>query len=73
MMDNRRWKNRRYMAWLALISIMVVTGVVMWKIPDARIKALENILIWFYIMMSSIIGAYVGFSTLAEIKKKDGK
>jgi polyferredoxin len=59
-----RWKNRRRMAYIALFSIIVVTFLLLYHISPEKIKVLENIITWFYITMGSIIGAYVGFSTL---------
>lgn len=61
-----RWKHRRRMAYLSLCSIMFVTFFLMFGISVEKIKALENIISWYYITMASIIGAYLGFATLDD-------
>lgn len=68
-----RWKHRRRMAYMSIFSIIWVTYALMFKMSDERVKALENIITWFYITMSSIIGAYVGFATLDDKWKKESK
>jgi len=64
------WKNRRRMGYMALISMIAVTGYAMspWMDLD-RIKALESVITWFYTAMASIIASYMGFTTWAYIKK----
>lgn len=69
-----RWKHRRRMAYIALLSILLVTYACLFKIEVKRLDALEVIITWFYVTMGSIIGAYVGFATLDDKwqnKKKD--
>lgn len=65
-----RWKNRRRMAWVALVAILVVTYWCMFCVRVDRLKELNDIITWFYLTMGSIIGAYVGFSTLDDKWKK---
>jgi len=67
-----RWKNRRRMAWLCLIAIFIVMAIAMFKIPNDRLALLSELIGWFFTVMASIIGAYVGFSTLDDIKKAPG-
>lgn len=69
---NRRWKNRRRMAWLCLVAIFVVMALALFKIPEDRLAVLSELIGWFFTVMASIIGAYVGFSTLDDIKKLPG-
>lgn len=68
--DNMRWRNRRRMAWLSLISILIVTGIMIFYVPEARLTKLEVVITWFYMVMASIVGAYMGFATLSMIKGK---
>jgi predicted membrane protein len=70
------WKNRRRMAYVALIAEIIFTGiftaicVIPWlEITDHKIDTLSSVITWFYAAMSSIIGAYIGFTTLAFIKR----
>ena len=65
-----RWKNRRRMAWVALFSIIVVTYLAFFKVPLDRLAVLKEVITWFYFVMGSIVGAYVGFATLDDINTK---
>jgi formate hydrogenlyase subunit 4 len=67
-----RWKNRRRMAWLCLISMIIVTFILLFSsMSIEKIKAISNIIEWFYLTMASIIGAYMGFTTWSsKINKK---
>lgn len=59
-----RWKNRRKMAWIALISILIVTILAFFVVQESRLKLLGDVINMFYLSMASIVGAYVGFATL---------
>jgi len=61
-----RWKNRRRMAWTALISMLVVTFLAFFVIPEPRLALLSDVITWFYFGMVSVIGAYMGFTTWAS-------
>lgn len=64
-----KFKNRRKMAWVSMISMTVYTAILLTPAIDIdRIKSLENILDMFYIAMASIVGAYMGFATWANKK-----
>jgi hypothetical protein len=63
-----RWKNRRRMAWSAFVSILVVTALCLFVIPESRLKILTEIITWFYFINGGIIAAYMGFTTMASIK-----
>jgi uncharacterized integral membrane protein len=60
--SSKRWKNRRRMAWIAMICgclypllILVVDNVDLTEIA------------WpFYTFLGAIVGAYVGFSTVDD-------
>ena len=61
-----KFRNRRRMAWMAMVSMTVYTGLLLTPIIDTdRIKSLSDILDMFYIAMASIVGAYMGFTTWA--------
>lgn len=64
-----RWKNRRRMAWLSLISIIGLMGLLLTDvIPVERIHALKEPITWFFFAAASIIGAYMGFTTWSSKK-----
>ena len=64
-----RWTNRRRMAWLALISIVVVTLCAFFLVPVAKLKVLGEVITWFYFTMTAIVGAYMGLTTLSSMKE----
>ena len=61
-----RWKNRRRMAWTALISMIITTILILFVVPEPRLALLAEPIIWFYFSMASVIGAYMGFTTWAS-------
>ena len=54
--------NRRRQAWVSLWSMIVVTLLLMFAVPESKIKLITDILPFFYITMASVVGAYHGFS-----------
>jgi len=70
-LERRKWRNRRKMAWFALISMIVLMFVLLYgNISESRINTLKEPITWFYFSMASVIGAYMGFTTYASIKGK---
>jgi cytochrome bd-type quinol oxidase subunit 2 len=55
--------NRRRMAWLSLIALIVSGICVMFVIPESRLKSLSGLLELYFISLAGIVGAYVGIST----------
>ena len=53
-------KNRRYMAWCALLVMAVVTIVVL--IWPERMSAADSIIMMMYGALSALVGAYFGFA-----------
>jgi len=68
-----KWKNRRRMAWVALFSMLLVTYLAFFKVPIERLNVLKEVITWFYFVMGSIVGAYVGFATLDDINTRKPK
>lgn len=67
-LENERWKNRRWMAWICLWAVMLVTGAMMFLVPETRLAGLDEVVVWFYVSMASIIGVYIGSATMSDIK-----
>lgn len=67
--DKKQGSNRRKMAWLSLISMLVVTGLLLFVVDPARIEILSEPIVWFYMAMASVVGAYMGFTTYAYIRR----
>lgn len=70
-LNARRWKNRRRMAWLSLLSIIAITIMSFYYVDIERLKVLDSVITWFYTVMGSVVGAYVGFSTWHDVKKDE--
>lgn len=69
-MQNKRWKNRRRMAWVSLISMVLITVLILFTnlVPESRLKILSEVITWYYFASASIIGAYMGFTAYASKK-----
>jgi branched-subunit amino acid transport protein len=65
-----RWKNRRKMAWMSLISMTLVTYLILFTnwCPPERLKIVTEVITWYYFASAAIIGAYMGATTFAHIK-----
>ena len=64
-----KFKNRRRMAWLAMIAMVGFTAILLTPyITDERIKVLDSVFGAFYLAMASVVGAYMGFTTWASKK-----
>lgn len=61
--------NRRRQAWVAMWSMVGVTLLLMFAVPESKIKIITDILPFFYITMASVVGAYHGFSAWLGKKK----
>lgn len=70
-LDKKRWENRRRMAWMSLVSIIAVTILILFTdlVPESRLQILSEVITWFYFSLASVIGAYMGFTTWASVKK----
>ena len=67
-LENERWKNRRQMAWISMWAILIVTAAMMFIVPETRLGGLDEVVVWFYVSMASIIGVYIGSATMSDIK-----
>jgi len=59
-------KNRRYMAWSALVIMAIVTLVIL--VWPERIKPAESIIMMMYGSLSALVGAYFGFANIGKKK-----
>ena len=69
-----RWENRRKMAWVSLIALIVQTMIILFAplsiLSPEKIALIKEPLTWAYMCESTIILAYMGFTTWAYFKKK---
>jgi len=62
-----RWRNRRKMAWLSLIAGLLYPLLVLFT--DS--PELGAIAMYFYLFISSVVSAYIGFATFDDKFQKD--
>jgi len=69
--ERARWKNRRRIAWISLISMILVTCLILFTdlVEESRLQILTEVITWFYFSCASIIGMYMGATTWASVKK----
>lgn len=72
-MDKERWKTRRKMAWLSLWAIFTFAGLMMFAVPVAKIDLLSDVFNAVVIACTTVVGAYVGSTTLAFISSLKSK
>jgi hypothetical protein len=58
--------NRRRMAWLSLITLIISGFVLMFLVPEKRLSQLDGLLELYWISLGGIVGAYVGISAWAS-------
>ena len=65
--QDRKQKQQRYMAWTAIWSMVVFTGVILSPlVPESRVELLATLLSTFYIAQAGIVGAFMGFASIAD-------
>ena len=65
--QDRKQKQQRYMAWAAIWSMIVFTAVILSPfVPETRVELLATLLSTFYIAQAGIVGAFMGFATIAD-------
>lgn len=62
-MTDNRWKNRRRMAWTALIAGLLFPLLLLWSQSD-QLGAVAGA---FYVFVATVVGAYIGFATQDDI------
>jgi hypothetical protein len=71
--DKERWKNRRRMAWISLISMIFITFILIFMpesiITISKLNVISEFITWFYFACTGVIGAYMGVTTYAHMKK----
>ena len=66
-----RDKTQCYLAWIAMVSIIVITVLILTPLVDrSRLEALISVLETFYIVQVSVIGFYYGAKTYADSIKR---
>lgn len=68
-----RGRNRRRMAWLSLIFMMLVVLLCLFAVPVSKLTVLSDLLSWFFAIMASIVCAYMGASAMEYVKVNNPK
>jgi len=63
-MNSLRWQNRRRMAWTALIAGLLFPLLLLWSQSD-QLGAVAGA---FYVFVSAVVGAYIGFASWDDIE-----
>jgi uncharacterized membrane protein YiaA len=58
-----RWKNRRKMAWAALVAGLLFPLLLLWSDSDQ----LGSVAGAFYVFVTGVVGAYIGFATVEDM------
>lgn len=61
-----RWKNRRKMAWLSMIAGLLFPMLILCT-DDPNLGAIAAP---FYVFVSAVVGAYIGFATYDDIHRR---
>lgn len=68
MTEKDRWKNRRRMAWLALIAGLAFPVLLLFT-ESAQLGAVAGA---FYGFAGAVVAAYIGFATWDDVSKPKG-
>jgi len=66
--DNIIKKNRRYIVWIAFISIMAVQTLALFGLSVEHVVKYENIISWYYTIMGGIVMSYIRAKGIENFK-----
>lgn len=69
-LEKRRWKNRRWMAWLSLITMVFIISAMVFWVPLDRLDKIGDFIGLAFLSLASVVGFYFGMSTWANVSKK---
>jgi hypothetical protein len=69
MTEYDRWKNRRRMAWICMFAAVGYPLLVL----TSDSKSLGDIAVPFYMFVSAVVGAYIGFATIDDRWQKQDR
>ena len=64
-----RWKNRRRMAWLALLAGLLFPLLLLWSESD-QLGAVAGA---FYVFVTGVVASYIGFATWDDLGHQGDK
>ena len=69
MIEKDRWKNRRRMAWLALLAGLAFPILLLYT-DSAQLGAVAGA---FYTFAGAVVAAYIGFATYDDVSSEKAK
>lgn len=57
-----RAANRRRMAWVSLLAMILTAAALIFFVPDSRLDKIKDLLDLYWIALGGVVGAYVGIS-----------
>ena len=67
--QEKRWKNRRRMAWTAMLNLTAIVILYFFApIPDTRLAIIAEPLAMITFGFVAVVGAYMGFTTMEKYK-----
>ncbi len=67
--QQRRWKNRRRMAWFSVYSLIAIILLFFFApIPESRLAIIVEPISMMGFVFGGIVGAYMGFTTIEKYK-----
>ena len=66
-MTTDRWKNRRRMAWLALVAGLLFPLLLLWTDSDQ----LGSVAGAFYIFVTGVVASYIGWASVDDKWQKE--
>jgi len=64
-----RWKNRRRMAWAALVAGLLFPLLLLWSDSDQ----LGSVAGAFYVFVSAVVASYIGWASVDDKWQKDAQ
>jgi len=64
-----RWKNRRRMAWLALVAGLLFPLLLLWSDSDQ----LGSVAGAFYVFVTGVVASYIGWASVDDKWQKDAQ
>lgn len=64
-----RWKNRRRMAWLALLAGLLFPLLLLWSDSDQ----LGSVAGAFYVFCTGVVASYIGWASWDDVQFKEPK
>ena len=58
------WKNRRRMAWLSIITCLLLGTYLMTLAPVEKLEHLANIYYYYCLFCGMVVASYMGFTSL---------